>query len=415
MSYGRVACNRQDKPLCHKRKRATYDDDLGKDGVKSAVMERAREVQANLSTEFPSFIKHLLQSHVTKGFWLGICRRFSQIYLPKQDTVMILEDENGKEFETKYLAGKAGLSAGWRWFSIAHKLLEGDVVVFHLVERLKFKVYIVRCNGYDEVDGALGLLKLEACNKPAALEKEVEIHEEMADMSLEEMMLAPDISEENNKNVSLMSNGTNMAPVSHHSENDSENLVSEVMDGIMLSDSVVDFKDVKSIKDFTILVNGLIINSGLSKYLQTKYYELCCSQNSFLHDHLLEGLNCKLAAGVIAETINIADAIRASKLNTSEDNFLTWDKTLKAFEVLGMNVGFLQVRLHQLTKLSLQSKRCREAKYEWDIAEEEKRMLESKLFEVNEKLNVLDTEIKTLEVNPDSLEIMFEEAAKAPW
>ncbi|GLT60071.1 hypothetical protein SLA2020_328570 [Shorea laevis] len=234
-------------------------------------------------------------------------------------------------------------------------------------------------------------------------------------MSLKKMMLAPDISEENNKNVSLMSNGTNLAPVSYHSENDSENLVSEVMDGIMLSDSVVDFKDVKSIKDFTILVNGLIINSGLSRYLQTKYYELCYSQNSFLHDHLLEGLNCKLAAGVIAETINIADAIRASKLNTSEDNFLTWDKTLKAFEVLGMNVGFLQVRLHQLIKLSLQSKRCHEAKCERDIAEEEKRMLESKLFEVNEKLNMLDTEIKTLEVNPDSLEIMFEEVAKAPW
>ena len=56
--------------------------------------------------------------------------------------MMVLEDEEGKEFQTKYLVGKVGLSAGWRGFSIAHKFLEGDVCVFHLVKPSKFKVIV---------------------------------------------------------------------------------------------------------------------------------------------------------------------------------------------------------------------------------------------------------------------------------
>lgn len=56
--------------------------------------------------------------------------------------MMVLEDEEGKEFRVKYLVEKNGLSGGWRWFSIAHKLLEGDVCVFHLVRPSKFKVIV---------------------------------------------------------------------------------------------------------------------------------------------------------------------------------------------------------------------------------------------------------------------------------
>jgi hypothetical protein len=62
--------------------------------------------------------------------------------LPKHDTKIVLEDEGGEEFETKYLWVKVGPSAGWRGFSIAHKLLVGDIVIFHLVKPSKFKVVI---------------------------------------------------------------------------------------------------------------------------------------------------------------------------------------------------------------------------------------------------------------------------------
>ncbi|KAG6767976.1 hypothetical protein NC652_018681 [Populus alba x Populus x berolinensis] len=83
-----------------------------------------------------------------------------------------------------------------------------------------------------------------------------------------------------------------------------------------------------------------IINSELSKRLQIKYYELCCSQKRFLHDHLVEYLNCELVVGMIAESFNIADAIKASTVTTFQDSFKKWKKTLKAFQGLGMNVGF---------------------------------------------------------------------------
>lgn len=58
--------------------------------------------------------------------------------------MIVLEDENGKSYETKYLAHKVGLSGGWRAFSIEHNLLEGDVVVFHLVGKTKFKVIVLK-------------------------------------------------------------------------------------------------------------------------------------------------------------------------------------------------------------------------------------------------------------------------------
>ncbi|RDY04882.1 B3 domain-containing protein, partial [Mucuna pruriens] len=53
---------------------------------------------------------------------------------------------------------QAGLNGGWRGFSIAHNILQMDVLIFYLVQPSKFKVYIIRSQGSDEVDGALGLL-----------------------------------------------------------------------------------------------------------------------------------------------------------------------------------------------------------------------------------------------------------------
>lgn len=55
---------------------------------------------------------------------------------------MILQDENGMAYQTKYLSEKTGLSAGWRGFSLAHNLQQGDVLVFHLVMPNKFMVTV---------------------------------------------------------------------------------------------------------------------------------------------------------------------------------------------------------------------------------------------------------------------------------
>ncbi|KAL9370982.1 hypothetical protein Peur_036122 [Populus x canadensis] len=437
----KVPSNLSVKSESHTSKRAKIDDLYDNEEVKSDVMMRAKEIQSNLSPELPSIIKHMLPSNVTRVFWLHFPKSFCEAYLPKEDTIIVLEDERGKSYETKYLARKVGLSAGWRGFSIDHKIMEGDVLIFHLVEPAKFKVYIVRVNdseevdgalallkleggvkqmgpinSSEEVDGALGLLKLEAAikqmtpiNEAVHVEKLSKVSEGMEDLDFEH--LSHDNPEKNVKLACLATFG----PISDLHEYESEDLGSETTDGIRLSKSAVDFKEVKCFEDFDILVNGLVISSELSNHLQTKYYKLCCSQNSFLHDHLLDGLNCKLVVGMLCETINIADAIRASKLTTSPESFAIWEKTLKAFEGLGMNVGFLLARLGQLMHLSAKSKRYEEATLQRVNAKEEMTTLKAKLLEVKDTINRLGVEIEKLVVDSENLELKFQEMAKAPW
>ncbi|KAL3538884.1 hypothetical protein ACH5RR_002250 [Cinchona calisaya] len=110
------------------------------------AIEKADELQSGLDPNFPSFVKPMLQSHVTGGFWLGLPVQFCKTYLPKRDGTITLVDEQEEEYDTKYLALKTGLSGGWRGFSIEHELVDGDALVFQLIEPTKFKVYIIRVN-----------------------------------------------------------------------------------------------------------------------------------------------------------------------------------------------------------------------------------------------------------------------------
>nr|GMC83347.1 B3 domain-containing protein At5g42700-like isoform X1 [Ipomoea batatas] len=130
--------------------------------AKFSVLERAERVLSSLSDEFPSFIKCMLPSNVAHGFWLHLPKAFCDIYLPTCDTNIILVDEWGNEYKTSYLLERHGLSAGWRAFSISHRLLKGDILIFRLIEPCKLKVDIVRVNGRDVVDAALCLLKFDA-------------------------------------------------------------------------------------------------------------------------------------------------------------------------------------------------------------------------------------------------------------
>lgn len=203
------------------------------------------------------------------------------------------------------------------------------------------------------------------------------------------------------------------------SKNDSDEFGSEIFQGIKFSQSVADFKDVKGIEGFNILVDGLIINSVMPTHLRIKYYELCCSQKSYLHENLLEGLNFKLTVGIINETVNIADAIRACKISstTCGDNMMVWDKTLKAFEELGMKVGFLRERISKLVGLlSVESKEVMmEAKrVEKEKAEEEMRSIERRLVNVKEVIRSIGAEVESLK-KVKGTEVLFEEEANAPW
>jgi hypothetical protein len=65
---------------------------------------------------------------------------FCQKHLPKSDETITLVDEEDDESDTLYLVRKTGLSTGWKEFAIERKLLDGDCLVFQLIERTKFKV-----------------------------------------------------------------------------------------------------------------------------------------------------------------------------------------------------------------------------------------------------------------------------------
>ncbi|KAI4336964.1 hypothetical protein L6164_015429 [Bauhinia variegata] len=114
--------------------------------ARQEALEKAEQLQLSLESEFPTFIKSMLQSHVSGGFWLGLPVHFSKKNLPKKDEVITLIDEDVNEYPTIYLPRKTGLSGGWKGFAVAHNLADGDALVFQLIRRTAFKVYIIRVN-----------------------------------------------------------------------------------------------------------------------------------------------------------------------------------------------------------------------------------------------------------------------------
>ncbi|XP_022637751.1 uncharacterized protein LOC106764146 [Vigna radiata var. radiata] len=108
------------------------------------ALEAAEELQINLNSSNPSFIKSMVRSHVYSCFWLGLPSKFCEEHLPKTVHDIVLEDENGSEYQTVYIGNRAGLSGGWRAFALDHKLDDGDALVFELIEPSRFKIYIVR-------------------------------------------------------------------------------------------------------------------------------------------------------------------------------------------------------------------------------------------------------------------------------
>ncbi|CAA0407064.1 unnamed protein product [Arabidopsis thaliana] len=118
--------------------------------IRDEAIAKAKKFQDELGSGYPSFVKSMLQSHVSGGFWLGLPAQFCKSHLGIQDGVITLIDEEGEEYETIYLARKNGLSGGWMGFAVAHNLAYGDTLVFELVRRTAFKVYITRVGSCGE-------------------------------------------------------------------------------------------------------------------------------------------------------------------------------------------------------------------------------------------------------------------------
>ncbi|PQQ02336.1 titin homolog isoform X2 [Prunus yedoensis var. nudiflora] len=104
---------------------------------RSAAFKAAEKLQENLQTENPSFVKSMVRSH-------GLPSKFCEDHLAKTGSDMVLEDEDGNEYDAVYIGKRAGLSGGWRGFALEHKLDDGDALVFELTEPARFKIYIVK-------------------------------------------------------------------------------------------------------------------------------------------------------------------------------------------------------------------------------------------------------------------------------
>ncbi|KAH6803948.1 hypothetical protein C2S51_032195, partial [Perilla frutescens var. frutescens] len=383
--------------------------------IKSPTMIRAEEFLLNLSSDQPSFLKTLVRSHVASCFWMGLPVPFCKIHLPGKDTEVILENENGEEFPIKYIANKTGLSAGWRKFVAGSKLVEGDVLIFQLIGPCRFKVYIIRANDLNEVDGALSLLILDSQTKQNGAEGTMDAQNKK---KRRPKSLPLTIVQKKKQHAGSVEPQFGLPE--EQSGNDSDEVASEVLEGAKLSGSF-HFKDVKSLDEFHIMVNGICIDSDLPEDIRRKYYELCCSKNSFLHDRLLPGLYSKLAAGMIVETINIADFIRGCKLSTPRKDFEVWEKSLRSFELLGLNVGFLRSRVHQLLRMAFETEGALGIRRYWEVQEEQTRTedqirkLEAKLVELRECSAKCDREIENLKMKTESYEVKFQEEVDAPW
>ncbi|KAM7263869.1 hypothetical protein ACFE04_001552 [Oxalis oulophora] len=386
--------------------------------AKSPAMIRAEEVQLNLEPELPSFAKSLVRSHVGSCFWMGLPGPFCRTHLPHADTTVTIEDESGELFEIKYIGYKTGLSAGWRQYCVAHNLLEGDVLIFQLIGPRRFKVYIIRAHDLSELDGALGLLNLDAQVK----QDDAEIGLVRQKSSKKKPKSLPLAMVRNKKTPRKRRSATPYnRPASEQSGNDSEEVGSEVLEGHKLSTSTFQFNNIKSLDDFCILVDGVLIDSELPETKRKTYYDLCCSQNRFLHEKIISGMNYKLIVGAISETVNIADSLSSCKLTTSREDFSSWERSLRAFELLGMNVGFLRDRLNRLLKLAFESegasdtKQYVEAQNKKISAEEELRSLEAKLDELKEDSKAYEAEIGSLKSKVEGCEDKFKDEVTAPW
>lgn len=74
----------------------------------------------------------------------GLPTRFCEDHLPKSTVDMVLENEEGEEYEAVYISKRTGLSGGWRGFALDHKLDDGDALVFELIHPTRFKVTLAK-------------------------------------------------------------------------------------------------------------------------------------------------------------------------------------------------------------------------------------------------------------------------------
>ncbi|XP_071730936.1 B3 domain-containing protein Os01g0234100-like [Rutidosis leptorrhynchoides] len=386
-------------------------------------MVRAGEIQATLGNEYPSFCKTMIRSHVTNGFWMSLPMPFAKSFLPKQESPIVVEDENGEEHMLKYIAYRYGLSGGWRSFAVGHKLHEGDVLIFQLVGPCRFKIYINRTHTPNVVDSEILLLEDTEHKEQLTPGKRGKTESKSKRSKSTDTMSNGRKSKTNAKPKARTSLPLTMVKKKQKQSEPPPQLSSQLMEHSAVFSEVQDasaqpIEELKTFKDFHIMVNKWCIDSELSEQIRLDYYNLCVAKNEILHDGVLDGVYYKLVAGMIGETVSIANMIKNCKPTTKKERFDVWDSSLKSFEIMGMKVGFLRNRVRALATLAFESeeaKRCAEAKKEKKRNLQEIRVLEAKVAELYERNLKIDGFLGGFKEKVEGYEVEFQKKVSEPW
>jgi hypothetical protein len=95
----------------------------------------------------PAFVKLMLPSHVSGGYWLQAPYGIGD-FLPDDTTTVVLQCD-GEEWKTVWLvrsANNGGLSGGWRGFAVDQRLAVGDACVFTKERGLRLRVTVHRAH-----------------------------------------------------------------------------------------------------------------------------------------------------------------------------------------------------------------------------------------------------------------------------
>ncbi|KAM0909796.1 hypothetical protein ACQ4PT_014587 [Festuca glaucescens] len=309
----------------------------------------------------------------------GMPASFCRDHLPNHDDTIVLEDKEGKTYETNYIAYKTGLSGGWKGFVKQQHLKVGDALVFQLVRQKTFKVYILRENEFTATDGALGLLSLDTSMVNSTPKKEKE------------------------------------------SSNEHAKSKEAVNCGIPFPCSDIDdFAAVKSIVDFKIVIsNGLLV---LPDHMRTTYYHLCQARKDLLHRNLPKTISPEFTTHMIVETANIAEGIRASS-PASLGDLAGWKQTLESFEAMGMDVALMCKRVDDLlallgapSEISVVPEGYEAVRLEQARAAKELRGIESRVSTLKDSVKAMDVKMQEIvEASTRKKEQAMRNLATAPW
>ncbi|XP_057541689.1 B3 domain-containing protein Os01g0234100-like isoform X2 [Amaranthus tricolor] len=398
--------------------------------LKKCKLDQVKEIESKNIFEYPTTVKLMVQSNVSGGFCMPLPTTFCRQYLPAKDTIMILETEAGEQYKAKYLPRSLILSGGWLRFAKEMNLKVGDIAVFHLVSATKFKMHFIRENSASKIS-----LKQTLSSKTDNTQVIVYRRREHQTAGYYNMCSA---------RLNFMNPKDSMFSIEK-----------------ML------FSEITSFADFKSVLQKLLQNQKLPYNILHNYYELCNSQNAFLHANLFKGIYPKFNNQIIIEAIRriisdsviIANALRTCTLSTFLQKHASWEKALNTYEALGLNAGFLQVRLHRLKNFTLTSQgavywnRYQEASVERSrveieaqklksilallqtktsqleprkeknsgthswlvVANAEIRNLEVSVCELCKFLVQYDAHIETLKLKAEPHEIQFQAETSAPW